>query len=522
MLAPPLPSRDHHDGVIDEVVDQAVDQALGNLKGLSIGIPNAGATLENDESLLSVLNKRQLETYAMAVMNESSDIFAVKSLSNETIKHKIDESVADEARNSEQYWKQALLQDAPENPFGRVNQDGQLMKQLVAGLPEAIRGIVYLKLFNVRYQLTKDRYQNLLKKSQLAEINSKPEVIKDHKIRDAVFVFNYYITEVLSSNINKLDIINNNTGNDSEIISSNITELSVQLIKRFGQVLDCIESTTDHLQLEEIFYIFLKLNKLISNWNLSELIYEINRALEDFIPQSFVHISKQGIQVSQLIKQEIHDFFPHLPAKVLIKILDMIVFYGFAVFCQVFVYLFQQNSDKINSLDGDQLAEFLFSQEFYQAIDGDKLFESITEIEPCIIKYENEYYLIYMNSLNNNNNELINAKEINEELNKTITQLTSEIDNLSSTHDEILSQQATFEQDISKNQMINDELTEKHSQLQAKFNQLTMKDNLTNTIKANKEFSDGNAELQAQIDQLKESVRVKQEKLTKYEQVKSE
>lgn len=550
VVPPSLPSRDHHGGIIDENQheSQQVDAMERNVKGLSLeaaGTNGGAGNIENSEKVLNLLNQRQLELYNLPIMNESSDIFAVKSLSAEMIQEKlgklfsesenesdndnykddvdkpVDNDKDDAKSKGDDFWKQVLLDD--EKTVGRLSHGDELIQHLIKGIPNSSRAVVYLKIFRVRYQLTKDRYNNLLKKAEKVEISdSIKEQIEDSKIRDAVKVFSYYITEVLSSNINKLDIINNNNSNDSEILSSNVTELSMLLIQRFGHILGSIPGTADFLQLEDVMYVFLKLNKLISNLNLSELIYEINRSLEDIDLECMLHISKQGIQLSQMIKQEIHNFFgrSNIDNNVLVQILDLIVFYGFSVLCQVFGYLFKCNSESILQKSGDELAHFLFSEEFYSVINTttkDKLFQSITEIEPSIIKFENEYYLIYMNSLNNNNNELINAKEINEELNKTINQLTSEIDNLTSTHDEILSQRATFEEELDKNQAKHDELLAKFTDLQTKFNQLTMKENLNNTNEANKEFSERNNELQAQVDQMKDTIRAKEEKLAKYE-----
>ena len=86
---------------------------------------------------------------------------------------------------------------------------------------------------------------------------------------------------------------------------------------------------------------------------------------------------------------------------------------------------------------------------------------------------------------------------------------------MQATHLEISNQSEEYTTNLNKAEAENKNLTKTEAELQEKYQQLTMAENLSNTIKANEEFSQRNEELEQQIVSLKKSVEEKKAKLTK-------
>ena len=249
--------------------------------------------------------------------------------------------------------------------------------------------------------------------------------------------------------------------------------------------------------------------------NKDEFFYKISRSLEEELFDTFKHISVQGINLNNLYRNIAVQFFNSelLDLHVCLQILDFVVFEGFDFILRLIISLFSSNKSKILELEGDDLLRFLASPEFLTGV-GVDFADTLTQ-EPKIIQYENEFYLINANSLSNNSNELTNLKEINDELVIKINELRRKIDSLQATHLEISNQSEEYTTNLNKAEAENKNLTKTEAELQEKYQQLTMAENLSNTIKANEEFSQRNEELEQQIVSLKKSVEEKKAKLTK-------
>lgn len=450
-------------------------------------------------SLLEVLIQRQLESYAHSNMNEISDLFAV-NISDSVIKQRVDKIIEsmdpmdNDAYNG--YWKRYITEDGHAEDL-----DGQLVK----GIPRDFRGLVYLKGLQVRYQLSKEKYTNLLHKAEKTDLKALKGLKVEGPVLDAFKVYNYY-QEVELEGQNSLDIIN--SGEVLDFYQSN--EYNIEFLTRMTEIFLGLP----HLAEEEMLYLFLKFNKILVNLNKDQLFYEIMRSLEDLASPTFIHMSKLGINIKEFLQKWIfRQFFDGVENTTLLRILDFVVFHGFVVFARVFVYIF--NESQILQFQGDELVDYLNSPQLLECLTED-IIPDILDIEPDIIKYENEYYIIHVNSINSNNNELLNAQEVNKDLNRKIQLLKVEIENIRTTHTDILSQSKEYEDKVTEAQKENDELTQTHKALQQKFDTLTMKQNLDNTIKANKEFSERNEELVNQIEMMKKSIQGKAEKLAKY------
>lgn len=86
--------------------------------------------------------------------------------------------------------------------------------------------------------------------------------------------------------------------------------------------------------------------------------------------------------------------------------------------------------------------------------------------------------------MNNNSNELTNLKEVNDELVVKINDLRRKIDSLQATHYEISDQSEQYTKDLSEAEIENQKLLKRQAELQEKYQNLTMAENLSNTIKA--------------------------------------
>merc|ERR1712110_1313953 len=140
--------------------------------------------------------------------------------------------------------------------------------------------------------------------------------------------------------------------------------------------------------------------------------------------------------------------------------------------------------------------------------------QKVLQLQPPLITYENEYYLMEANSLSNNKNELRNLSEVHDDLLK-INNMKVQIEQLQSTHTEISQQSEEYNIDLTEAEVKRKALLEEKERLQKRYEHLTMKENLANTIKANEEFSQRNVELQQQLEALKKSIEEKKHKIAK-------
>lgn len=450
-------------------------------------------TQTNPVSVLLV--QRQLSSYTLPNMNEYSDVFAVKSMSDELLKNMVQPIIEG---SDNQFWNTLLSTSGSLDFFSR---DKELEDNLDLGIPGSLRGVIYLKVLHVRYQLTKEKYNNLLNKSiHKSDLPLKSDIdqVENEGAKRALQVFNYYINAVAAHG--KYDT--------TDGLKSQDKNRHLPKMIRVGQLLAEIPELTE----EQMLYILLKFNRIFGNANIDELCYCICRSIEDSMPDLFVLITKQGISIKTIAMNIIDNFLIKLDDATALMVLDFIVFEGMSWLTRLSTGVIQEQRSKIMELKNDQLELFLTSDLFEDKID----FTLILTTEPDLVKYENEYYLIHINSLSNNNYELVNCQEIQEELLGRISSLKSEIDSLRTTHTEILEQYKEYEKEIAEKEAISQQLTVKYTELKDRFDKITMKANLDNTIKANGEFRDRNSELEGQIEQLKRTIDAKAQKLAKY------
>lgn len=497
---PPLPQRSHHAGVDPSALTYTLDDTL---------------------STISMI--RQHSLYLTPILSETSDMFGASDLQAKLLRWlaEVEPAAVDEPEATG-FWREVLL-DAAWRPVGdrsdiggsnRDKEVGIIEQHIISGIDAQLRPLVYFKILQIRIKLQRESYNNLLRRA-INSPSARDVVIEsllvDSSLSEVLKVFNYYTNEVVSATSARFDAINNDSVASSNESFSNLPPNN--FIIHVSQLI----ATMPNLTNEDTFYLLLKLNKMFTNLLKEEFFYKANRSLEDLVSDVFMHIAKQGINLTTFFKQILFSFFnDRLPKEVLVQVLDFVVFEGFDFIHRLLVYVFDQNSTQIQLLYGDELQTFIYSSEFFNPLRAPSAFNSVLKFEPTMIKYENDYYLLHANSLNANDLELTNLKETNDDLIIKIQELTRQLDNLRATHNEILSQSDDHDRELAEVTGKNSQLTQLKLDLEHKYENLTMKENLKNTIKANRDFSQRNTELEKGIEGLKKKVDDKAAKLAKY------
>lgn len=480
--------------------------------------PNLPLTYTLDDNISTISIVRQQDTYSLPTLNESSDLFSNNSINYENLKTKLNsikETIGNDSSNkSLQFWYDMIGDYS--NQMIKDNRIEEIESNLVEGIPESVRALVYMKTLQVRFKLDSTGYENLLRKANQSVTAKSQQLFidslaVDESLKEILRIFNYYTNEVII-NTTRLEAINNDTGiapfdNSTDNLPPN----------NFVIHISKLISNIPNLNREELLSLLLKFNKLFVSLIKDEFFYKTNRSMEDLIPEVFTHITKQGINLINFYKKILFNFFNEQIEDValLYKILDFVVFEGFDFIPRVLVAAFKENSEKLLSLEGDEVIKFLDSKELFKVIKEQDI-AKILKIEPQIIKYENEYHLLHANSLNSNNNELTNLKEVNDDLIIKINELKQQLNSVRTTHSEILDQSGQFNTQLQDAKKTKLELTTLRDELQEKYGNLTMKENLKNTINANKDFSSRNSELEKNIAELKQIIDDKNNKLAKY------
>mmetsp|Transcript_8428 Transcript_8428/g.10274 ORF Transcript_8428/g.10274 Transcript_8428/m.10274 type:complete len:525 (+) Transcript_8428:56-1630(+) len=515
---PPLPERkSESENVLDGVLDLP---ALPPRNPKSLASVPLTYTLSDSLSTVTII--RQLETYSSPLMNEASDLFTINSVSQDNVKSKLDTIKLNKSDNDSEedmdFWC-TYIEDYS-NQLVRDKRIEELERHILNGIPDNIRSLVYLKTLQVRYKLNKETYNTLLKKANNSQTTKNQQVYIDSlaidsNLKEVLTIFNYYTNEVITPRAAKLEAINNETANNGFESNKNLPP------NNFVICVSKLVAAIPNLQNEEMLFLLLKFNKLFINLIKDEFFYKANRSLEDLCPELFVYITKQGINLTTFYKKALFSFFNNqiLDTGILFTLLDFIVIEGFDFIHRLLVAVFKANESYIMTLDGNELNEFLNSSKFFDAmsrLEERVEISSVLKYEPEIIKYENEFHLLHANSLNNNNNELTNLKEVNDDLIIKINELRQQLENLKNTHSEILNQGDEHYKELQEKEKEKTELTALKDELVEKYEHLSMKENVKNTTKVNKEFATRNSDLEAQISAIKKKIEEKNAKLAKY------
>ena len=332
-LPPALPPRDTSnsppppDG-INELTPLA--EFLPNAKMLHSGLPYAAS------DPMAVINTlRQAELVEAQVISGASDIFAAqngydtfaKQLA--TVKQEHHDTLMDD-----KFWYD-LIDDTHSTLLKNKNAH-KLEEQIVKGVPEYLRGLVYLKTLNVRYKFNKDHYNALLKRADGSEsVRSQSQFFRNldlpERIVNVLKVYTYYSCEIITNRTIQTEALH------SENTRSSLpTSYVIHTLKSISEI--------PGLEDEEILFVLVKLDKLYVQTLKDELFYKINRALEESENELFVHINKQGILFNAFYNEFLSKLYNSEGNKNWhMKLLDFIVFEGVDFLIRVVMYIFELN-----------------------------------------------------------------------------------------------------------------------------------------------------------------------------------
>lgn len=439
----------------------------------------------------TMLFQRQANLFRSPGMNLSSDVYTSNSVD---IADKIDSLC------KSTIWLE-LVEDF-NNDFVTQGRAQEVEQAILEGLPENMRAAVYLKVANVISSMEHKSYISMLKKAR----SSLPEETKALLLGTG---FPEELQEILVALSFCLSASANNTN------STNSDDKPDFLPNSFVLHLSAVIYGIPKLNDQETLALLLKFDRLYGRLHRDEFYYKLSRTIEDVSGDVFLHMAKQGINIHEVTKMLLHSIFSVLAeTEVLTTIVDFILFEGLDYFLRLFGAVFLEQKDDLLSLEGDELNSYLWSTTVLQKITTDTLRVS-TEVEPKMVKYENEFHLMSANAISGNYNELSNLKEANDDLKFKIMEFKAKSQNLKVTQKEILEQSSDYNRRVEEAIRKKEQLSGEVGQLQEKYANLTMRENLRNTIQANKDISRGNQELEEQIAELEAKVAATRAKLEK-------
>lgn len=462
-----------------------------------------------------MLMLRESECYRESTMSESGELISNRSRNksiNELESHKKNEP-SEEVSN----WIGFVELFSTSSILPQIATE--IEEGILRGIPEELRGALYLRMFNIKYSINSGSFESMLKKAHTQEeMNDDKEYINSRQIdkglKEILLVFDY-CTKYVSPATSKFELMNNmaNGGTLDNVQSLPPTNFVIHIAQLLQEV--------PGLDQDSILLLLLKFNKLFVNLSKGEFFYKINRTLEEYAPETLNHIRNNGIPLKRFCEKTLYNiFFDDISDKgVLMKILDFIVFEGFDFLLKLYAFLFKENAQELRSLEGEELKSFIFSTAFFKVVNeqnSQQVLTSLLSIPLFIIRFENEYYLIHANSLVRNRNELLKLQEVNADLNLKNSDLIHQIQALKSTFDEIVEQQKEYDGKLTDAQKKNSVLSSLKYDLSKKYERLTMNQNLINTLNANKEFQARNNELQMQVEQLKRKLDEKKQFVEKH------
>lgn len=428
--------------------------------------------------MATILMYRQSETNAPLMLASAADIYM-----NEKID--ITSKLAQIETKDHEFWIDFILNYG--EAYMREHNVQEIEKKLIKGIPQELRGIAYLSILNVKAVVETHTYESLVKKAKLADFEEGGSLeSKSTDYGELVQVYWYCLKGTIHSN-------------------SQITgPLSNELIENLARILLLVKGVSKSENLTILF----TLAESFSHISQNEFCFKGSRCVEDLASEQFVHISKQGIDIVGFFNTVFEQVAEYLNEEVILKVLDFIMIEGWDFLLRLVVCLFTEQKKKIFSLEGDELNEFLYSDKFFSKINLNTLERSV-EVEIPIIKYENEFSLINANSISGNDNEISNLQECNQELTQKLDEVREKFAQLQKTHEEIFGQNSEYAKKLSEAREEKAFLSKRKEVLQEKYSQLTMQENLGNTIKANRDISAENHELELQIESLKKDVEAK-------------
>ncbi|KAM9912081.1 hypothetical protein OXX69_002891 [Metschnikowia pulcherrima] len=387
---------------------------------------------------------------------------------------------------NDDFWAKFVLESG--DTYAEEDLPQKFELQLLSGIPANLRRAVYFRVLNIQLEMESHTYESLAKKAKLADFeggvaNSGPNPSQTHEL---IQVYDFCLNGSKNANTQASGI------------------LSPRLVNNLASVLSQVENIAK----PEVLTIMFKLTELFSHVSKSEFSFKGSRAIEDLASETFVHVTKQGISISALFDTLLERILDNVNGELRLHILDLVLFEGLDSLIRLICSLFVEKKDDIFGSDGDELNEYLYSEKFISGVSNETIKKSL-EVQIPLIKYENEYSLINASSISGNDNEVSNLQETKHELNSKLKKLQGKFTQLQKTHEEISSQNAEYASKLSAARDEKEALISRKEALQQKYNQLTMQENLSNTIKANRDISAENQSLEEQIEMMRKKVEAK-------------
>ncbi|OBA24364.1 hypothetical protein METBIDRAFT_20990, partial [Metschnikowia bicuspidata var. bicuspidata NRRL YB-4993] len=370
----------------------------------------------------------------------------------------------------------------------RNHSPQEIEHKVLLGIPADMCFAIYSSMLNIPATVESHTYESLVRKAKLAKFEGGTKPDSDPADRIELSEVYWYC---LKGNVH---------------VASQVTGLlSPALIENFARILQLAEGISKHDALAILF----KITERLATISKAGFKYKGSRCLEDFASEQFLHVTKQGINILAFFDTAFERFTEESMEKnILLNLFNMVLLEGPDYLLRLLCSAFERQKDRVLSLDGDALKEYIFSEEFFSAIDSETLEKSLNVDFP-IIKYENEYSFMNSNSISGNDNEISNLQEANQELTLKLEGLKEKFVQLQITHEEIFGQNSEYASKLAHAREEKASLLIRKANLQQKYNQLTMQDNLSNTIKANKDISMENQNLEQQIEVMKKKVEAK-------------
>lgn len=448
--------------------------------------PNIKPIYGMGTSLSTTFVFRQSEFYGMPRMSSPTNVYTNATFDLESIVAKLEDK--------DEFWLDVI--ECYSDAFVRRNNLPGLEEKLLNGIPVSLRGGVYAKVLQVKASADEQTYNSLSKTVKEAKNDQSDMPL------GSVPVESHDILRVLEYCISQSEPIN----------SYETRRKAFEFIAGIAPLLQGFSGLEDG----EILAVLFRFVDLYSRFSKDEFAYKGCRALEDTEKSQYLQIVTQGIDMIEFFGRFLCQYWKtEIEDTLKVKMLDFIVFEGFDSLLRLVVAQFVSQSEKIISLNKDALSEYLLTGEFISSID-EATFAKMTSIEFPVIVYENEFHLMNANSISSNDQELLNMKEVKDDLIHKKTEIIAKLEGLRKTHLEIQTQNEDFEKQLDDAQNERERLTKLQSSLQEHYARLTMKENLRNTVKANEDISKSNMELEQQIIELEASIEKKRAKLAKH------
>lgn len=448
--------------------------------------PNIKPIYGMDTSLSTTLIFRQSEYYGMPRMSPQTATYTTNAVDLEQIVAAQDDK--------DEFWLNVI--GCYNDAFVRRNNLPGLEQRIVDGIPDSLRGAVYFKVLQVRAGADSSTYANLIKTVESTATEESEMKLNDlpKDTQNLLRVYEHCLREVSPIPLQ-----------DTRRKTYDFITMAAILLKKYSGLEDC-----------NILGLLFRLSELHSSLSKDAFTYKGLRALEDKAKDAFLHIVSQGVDLEKFFKNLVLVAIK-FPADDATKMtmLDLIVFEGFDSLIRLVVAQMLLVQGQIMELNGDDLLRYLMKGDFCSSIDKQSV-TKLTEVEFPLIVYENEYYIKIANPISSNDQELLNLKEVYEDLVNKKAEIVEKLESLRKTHQEIQSQNVDYEMKLSDAQSERETFQKEHAELQGQYARLTMQENLNNTVKANEDISKSNMELEQQIQELEAAIEKKETKLAKY------